>query len=81
MSFLTNNPTNWITWPLREHWNTGENSIVNEPLESWEKIIFPSELIIAGHMKQIITALDTKNDLFQIHMRIIPFLEFEEGSS
>ncbi|KAK4327299.1 hypothetical protein Pmani_002240 [Petrolisthes manimaculis] len=65
-------------WPLRETLKAGMPNIVNDPIVSREKIIFPPLHIKLGLMKQFVRALNTDGECFQHIVSALPALSFEK---
>ena len=70
----------WIQkeWPIRETLEAGMPNIVNDPIVSREKIIFPPLHIKLGLMKQFVKALSTDGECFQHIVSAFPALSFEK---
>lgn len=65
-------------WPVRETLEAGMPNIVNEPIVSREKIIFPPLHLKLGLMKQFVKALSTDSDCFQYIVSAFPALSYEK---
>ena len=65
-------------WPIRETLKAGMPNIVNDPIVSREKIIFPPLHIKLGLMKQFVKALNTDGECFQHIFSVLPGLSFEK---
>ena len=65
-------------WPLRETLEAGMPNIVNDPIVSREKIIFPPLHIKLGLMKQFVRALNTDGECFQHIVSALPASSFEK---
>ncbi|XP_076367169.1 uncharacterized protein LOC143255416 [Tachypleus tridentatus] len=65
-------------WPIRETLKAGMPNIVNDPIVSREKIIFPPLHIKLGLMKQFMKALNTDGECFQHIFSVLPGLSFEK---
>ena len=64
-------------WPIRETLKAGMPNIVNDPIVSREKIIFPPLHIKLGLMKQFVKALNTDGECFQ-HIFCAPWFVLPE---
>ena len=62
-------------WPFREVLEVG---IVNDPIVSWEKILFPLLHIKLGLMKQFVGALNTNGEFFWLIVSVLLALSFEK---
>ena len=78
----------WDSWPRDKHWNqkewrlretleVGMPIIVNDPVISWEKIIFPPLDIKLGLMKPFVRALNTDAECFQHIVSVHIVLSFK----
>ena len=65
-------------WPIREELKVGEKNVVNAPLVSREKIIFPSLHMKLGLMKQFVKALDKEGCCFKYICDAFPGLSIEK---
>ena len=65
-------------WPIRETLEAGMPNIVNDPIVSREKIIFPPLHIKLGLMKQFVRALCIDGECFQHIVSAFPALSFEK---
>jgi hypothetical protein len=65
-------------WPIRETLEAGMPYIVNDPIVSREKIIFPPLHIKLGLMKQFVRALCIDGECFQHIVSAFPALSFEK---
>lgn len=65
-------------WPERETLEVGMPNIVNEPIVSRDRIIFPPLHIKLGLMKQFVKALNTENECFQHIVSAFPGLSFDK---
>lgn len=65
-------------WPLRETLEAGMPNIVNDPIVSREKIIFPPLHIKLSLIKQFVKALNTDGESFQHIVSALPALLFEK---
>lgn len=66
------------TWPVRGSLEAGMPNIVNEPIVSREKIVFPPLHIKLGLMKQFVTKLNREGECFQYLITSFPSLSFEK---
>ena len=51
-------------WPIRGQLNVGDKSIINEPFNDRNRIVFPPLHIKLGLMKQFVKALDGHGNCF-----------------
>lgn len=65
-------------WPIRKTLEAGMPNIVNDPIVSREKIVFPPLHIKLGLMKQFVKALRTDSECFQHIAFSFPALSFEK---
>ena len=65
-------------WPKREALEVGMPNIVNEPIVSRDRIIFPPLHIKRGLMKQFVKALNRESESFQHIVSAFPALSFEK---
>ena len=70
----------WIQkeWPIRKTLTVGMQNIVNEPIISRNKIVFPPLHLKLGFMKQFVKALKTDSDCFQYIVASLPGLSIEK---
>ncbi|XP_063219615.1 uncharacterized protein LOC134529442 [Bacillus rossius redtenbacheri] len=65
-------------WPLRKTLEVGMPNIVNEPIVSQDRNVFPPLHIKLGLMKQFIKALHTESDCFKHIVSAFPCLSYEK---
>ena len=70
----------WIQkeWPIRKTLTVGMQNIVNEPIVSHNKIVFPPLHLKLGFMKQFVKALKTDSDCIQYIITSLPGLSIEK---
>ena len=70
----------WIQkeWPIHKTLTVGMQNIVNEPIVSRNKIVFPPLHLKLGFMKQFAKALKTDSDCFQYIVKSLPGLSIEK---
>ena len=73
----------WIQkeWPIRKTLTVGMQNIVNEPIVSRNKIVFPPLHLKLGFMKQLVKALKTDSDCFQYTVTSLPVLSIKKKKS
>ena len=69
---------NWKEWSICETLKAGMPNIVNNPMVSLEKIIFPPLHIKLGLMEQFVKVLNTDGECFQHIFSVLPGLSFEK---
>ena len=70
----------WVQkdWPIRDTLESGMPNIIQDPIVSSNKIIFPPLHIKLGLMKQFVKALETEGECFQHIIRTLPGLSLEK---
>ena len=70
----------WIQkeWPICKTLTVGMQNIVNEPIVSRNKIVFPPLHLKLGFIKQFVKALKTDSDCFQYTVTSLPGLSIEK---
>ena len=70
----------WVKtdWTLWETLNVGDKNVINEPLVSRDRIIFPPLHIKLGLIKQFVKALDKDGECFRYICHLFPGLSVEK---